>query len=37
MLLPDRLTVKVTVKISEAEASHLQVKRLESSLTIEWE
>ena len=33
MLVPDRLTVK----ISEAEASHLQINSLEGSLMIEWE
>jgi histone H3/H4 len=35
MLLPDRLTVKVTVRISEAAASALQINNLEGSLMIE--
>jgi len=37
MLVPDRLTVKVTVKICEAEESAMQIKSLEGSLMIEWE
>jgi hypothetical protein len=37
MLMPDRLTVKVTVKIFEAAASALRIKSLEGSLMIEWE
>jgi hypothetical protein len=37
MLVPDRLTVKVTVKVCVAAASALRIKRLEISLTIEWE
>jgi hypothetical protein len=37
MLVPDTLTVKVTVKIFEAAASALRINSLESSLMIEWE
>jgi hypothetical protein len=37
MLVPDRLTVKVTVKIFEAAASALQINNLEGLLMIEWE
>ena len=37
MLVPDRLTVKMTVKICEAEESTLQINSLEASLMIEWE
>ena len=37
MLVPDRLTVKMTVKICEAPASALQINRLEDSLMIAWE
>jgi len=37
MLVPDRLTVTLTVKIGEAAASALQVNGLEDSLMIEWE
>jgi hypothetical protein len=37
MLVPDRLTVKVTVRICEAEAGTLQINSLEGSLMIEWE
>ena len=37
MLVPDRLTVKVTVKIYEAAANTLQINRVEGSLMIEWE
>ena len=37
MLVPDRLTVKVTVKVCVAAASALRIKSLEISLTIEWE
>jgi len=37
MLVPDRLTVKMTVKICEAAASALLINSLEGSLMIEWE
>jgi hypothetical protein len=37
MLVPDTLTVKVTVKVFEAAASALQINGLEGSLMIEWE
>jgi hypothetical protein len=37
MLLPDRLTVRVTAKICEAEVRTLQTNTLEDSLIIEWE
>jgi hypothetical protein len=37
MLVPDTLTVKVTVKIFEAAASALRINSLEGSLMIEWE
>jgi hypothetical protein len=37
MLVPDRLTVKMTVKVCEAGASTLQINSLEVSLMIEWE
>lgn len=37
MLLPDRLTVKVTVKICDAAVMALRIKSLEGSLMIEWE
>jgi len=37
MLVPDRLTVKVTVKICEAASRALQINSLEGSLMIEWE
>jgi hypothetical protein len=37
MLVPDRLTVKMTVKIFEAAASALRINSLEGSLMIEWE
>jgi hypothetical protein len=37
MLVPGRLTVKVTVKVCEAAASALQINSLEASLMIEWE
>lgn len=37
MLVPDRLTVELTVKVFEAPASPLRINRLEGSLTIEWE
>jgi hypothetical protein len=37
MLMPDRLTVKMTVKICGAASSALQINSLEGSLMIEWE
>jgi hypothetical protein len=37
MLDLDRLTVKVTVRICEAEAGTLQINRLRGSLMFEWE
>jgi len=37
MLVPDRLTVKMTVKICDAAASTLNINSLEGSLMIEWE
>ena len=37
MLMPDRVTAKMTVKICEAAASALQINSLEGSLMIEWE
>ena len=37
MLVPDRLTVKMTVKICAAAARALRIKSLEGSLMIEWE
>lgn len=37
MLMPARLTVKVTVKVCEEAASALQINGLEGSLMIEWE
>jgi hypothetical protein len=37
MLVPDRLTVKMTVKVCGAAASTLQINSLEGSLMIEWE
>jgi len=37
MLVPDRLTVKMTVKIRAAAASTLQINDVEGSLMIEWE
>ena len=37
MLVPDRLTVKMTVEILEAAASTLQINNLEDLLMIEWE
>jgi len=36
MLVPDRLTVEMTVKIGEAVASTLRINSLEVSLMIEW-
>jgi hypothetical protein len=37
LLVPGRLTVKMTEKICEAAASALQVNSLEDSLMIDWE
>jgi len=37
MLVPDRLTVRMTAKIREAVASALQINDLDGSLMIEWE
>jgi hypothetical protein len=37
MLIPDRLTVKMTVRVCDAAASALQINSLEVSLMIEWE
>jgi len=37
MLVPNRLTVKMTVKIFGAAASTVQINSLEGSLMIEWE
>ena len=37
MLMPGRLTVKVTVRIYEAAASAVRINSLEGSLMIEWE
>jgi len=37
MRAPDRLTVKMTVKIFEAASSALPINSLERSLMIEWE
>jgi hypothetical protein len=37
MLVPDRLTVKMTAKICAAAARALRIKSLEGSLMIEWE
>ena len=37
MLVPDRLTVKMTVKVCEAAPSAFQINSLEGSLMIEWE
>jgi hypothetical protein len=37
MLVPDRLTVKVTVKICGAASSPLRIRGLEGSLMTEWE
>jgi hypothetical protein len=37
MLVPDRLTARVTVKGRAAAASTRQIKRLDGSLMIEWE
>jgi hypothetical protein len=37
MLVPDRLTVRVTVKVFEVAAIALQINSLEGSLMIEWE
>jgi hypothetical protein len=37
MLMPDRLTVKMTVKVCGAAESALRINSLEASLMIEWE
>jgi len=37
MLVPDRLTVKMTVKVCGAAATTLRINGLEGSLMIEWE
>ena len=37
MLVPDRLTVKMTVKICGSASSPLRINSLEGSLMIEWE
>lgn len=37
MLVPDRLTVKMTVKVCGAAESALRINSLEGSLMIEWE
>jgi len=37
MLVPDRLTVKMTAKICEAAARSIRINSLEGSLMIEWE
>jgi hypothetical protein len=37
MLVPDRLAVKVTVKICKAAPGFLPINSLEGSLMIEWE
>jgi hypothetical protein len=37
MLAPDKLTVKMTVKVCGAGVSALRINSLESSLMIEWE
>jgi hypothetical protein len=37
MLVPDRLTAKMTVKFCEEASSALPINRLERSLMIEWE
>ena len=37
MLVPDRLTVKMTAKICEAASSALPINSIERSLMIEWE
>ena len=37
MLMPDRLTIKMSVKVCEAAARSLQFISLERSLMIEWE
>jgi hypothetical protein len=37
MLVPDTLTVKMTVKIERATCKHLEINSLEGSLMIEWE
>jgi hypothetical protein len=37
MLVPDRLTARVTVRIFKAAASTLQINSFRGSLMIEWE
>lgn len=37
MLVPDRLTVKMTARVSDAAFSTLQINNLKGSLMIEWE
>jgi hypothetical protein len=37
MLVPARLTVKMTARVCEAVSGALQINRLEGSLMIEWE
>jgi len=37
MLVPDTLTVKMTVKIDCAAWNHLEINSLDGSLMIEWE
>jgi len=37
MLVPDRLTVKMTVKVCKAAVMALRINSLEGSLMIEWE
>jgi hypothetical protein len=37
MLVPEMLTVKMTVKVCEAVSGALQINSLEGSLMIEWE
>jgi hypothetical protein len=37
MLVPDTLTVKMTVKLDRATWKHFEINGLEGSLMIEWE
>ncbi len=37
MLVPDTLTVKMTVKIDRSTRNHFEINSLEGSLMIEWE
>jgi hypothetical protein len=37
MLVPDTLTVKMTVKLDRATWKHFEINSLEGSLMIEWE